>query len=150
MLMNKPVLRLVRCDALGRPTEPISDVAASFLDHARGAADHYAKVGFVEPWVFYASVWNDRAVGGGAFMGAPTNGTVEIAFFTLGPYQRQGFAKETAEALVEIASYADGCTRVIARSRQKDCAAGRILRRLRFRKLPAAGDVLTWQRGVMA
>ena len=134
MLMNKPGFRLVRCDALGRPTEPISDVAATFLDHARGAADLYARQGFYEPWVFYAAVWNKRAVGGGAFMGPPQNGRVEIAVFTLGPYQRQGFGTQTARRLMGIALDTDASLTVTGRCHDKDTASTRLLRRLGFRR----------------
>ena len=148
MITNKPGFRLVRCDVLGRPTEPISDVAATFIDHARGAAELYQRVGFSEPWVFYAAVWNGHAVGGGAFMGAPINGEVEIAFFTLGPYSRQGFATDTARRLLGIAHHTEECPNIVARSQEGDRAAARILRRLRFRqrRRPGHSDrVIVWE-----
>lgn len=42
-------------------------------------------------------------VGGGAFVGPPKDGFVEIAYFTLENEQGQGFASKTAASLVQIA-----------------------------------------------
>ncbi|MEM9809746.1 MAG: GNAT family N-acetyltransferase [Pseudomonadota bacterium] len=132
MTRNKSGFRLVRCDVLGRLTEPVSNVPETFLDHARGSADHYAVVGFTVPWVSYGAVYHDRIVGGGAFMGAPINGTVEIGFFTLGLFERQGFGTATARALVNIARRTEPCTIVTAKTAPERSASTRVLRKLRF------------------
>lgn len=66
-------------------------------------ADLYRRVGFAPPWIGYVAVADNRAVGGGAFVGPPRDGSVEIAYFTLEHEQGQGFATRTAASLVEIA-----------------------------------------------
>ena len=47
---------------------------------------------------------SDFIVGSCAFKGPPTtDGTLEIAYYTLGPYEGQGHAKGMAQALISIA-----------------------------------------------
>ena len=66
-------------------------------------AELYRRVGFVPPWIGYVAAVDGRGVGGGAFVGPPAEGFVEIAYFTVENEQRKGYASRTAASLVEIA-----------------------------------------------
>jgi RimJ/RimL family protein N-acetyltransferase len=66
-------------------------------------ADLYRRIGYVEPWVGYVTVDDDEGVGRGAFVGAPQDNCVEIAYFTLKDKEGQGYATRTAAGLIEIA-----------------------------------------------
>lgn len=134
MITIKPGIRLVRCDAHGRLTEPVSDVAETFFDAARATAELFAIVGYVLPWVGYASVSGDRVVGGGHFVGRPTNERVRISFFTLCPHLRQGFGAATAAALVDLAQQEDPAVTIEARTPPRSGPSVRILRSLKFRR----------------
>src|SRR5690606_34016973 len=77
----------------------ISDMPRALVANCRATADLYRRVGFVPPWIGYVAVIGGRAVGGGAFVGPPKDGFVEIAYFTLENEQHKGYASRTAASL---------------------------------------------------
>jgi len=100
----------------------------------------YAKAGCEPPWVSYLATSDGVAVGGGAFVGAPKQGAVEIAYFTLEARRRQGFATRTARALVEIARRADAAVAIQAKTAPEPGASTRILERNGFERSGFAQD----------
>ena len=87
---------LVLCGADGIPLTPISDVPQTVVVTYAANADLYRRVGFTPPWVSYVAVNDDRAVGGGAFVGPPRDNRVEIAYFTLKEFEGLHYATRTA------------------------------------------------------
>jgi hypothetical protein len=68
-------------------------------------------------WGGYLAVdeTSDLIVGSCAFKGPPTaDGTVEIAYYTFGPHEGQGYAKAMARALISIAHSSPVVRHVIA------------------------------------
>lgn len=69
-------------------------------------------------WALWYFVSHDGAeptvIGNGGFKGAPVDGTVEIGYSILPPYQRRGYAGEAVEALVRWAFEDWRVDRVIA------------------------------------
>lgn len=121
---------LVPCDARGRPCGDLPPLDPVMQANVDATAALYARVGYEPPFVGYVAVMDDAVVGGGAFVGPPRGGVVEIAYYTLPANAGRGHATRTARALVEIA-HAAGCT-AIAHTLMEDNASTRILRRLGF------------------
>lgn len=94
---------LVPCDPCGLPLHTDLTLPDALVVSCQATADLYRRAGFFPPWIGYVAVADGRAVGGGAFVGPPKEGFVEIAYFTLGNEQGRGFASRTAASLVDIA-----------------------------------------------
>jgi [ribosomal protein S5]-alanine N-acetyltransferase len=141
---------LLPCDAEGRPVgrlEPLSDALAQAC---RQSAELYQRIGYAPPWVSYVAVVDGRGVGGGAFVGAPRAGMVEIAYFTLPEEGGRGYATLTASELVAIARRAAPDITLKAFTLQQPNASTRILERLGFKIVglaqdAAAGEVWEWR-----
>lgn len=142
--------KLVTCDQGGSPTQKISEMPAALAENCRATADLYRRVGFSPPWIGYVATVDGRGVGGGAFVGPPKDGFVEIAYFTLEHEQGKGFASRTAAALVHIAQTADPKTGLKAFTLMEENPSTRILRKLGFAMVGVAkdddaGEVWQWQ-----
>lgn len=130
--------RLVACDADGCPVQPLPPLPPELAAHCRQTADWLAGVGFQPPFVGYVAVAGDAAVGGGAFVRPPRDGSVEIAYFTLPAFERRGHGARTARALVGIAQAAG--LAVHAYTLMEENASTRILRGLGFAIAGTAED----------
>ncbi|WP_326535727.1 GNAT family N-acetyltransferase [Pseudorhodoferax sp.] len=131
--------RLVPCErdgavALDRALPP------EIREACLATAGLYRRVGFQPPWVGYVAVLGDEAVGGGAFVGAPLHGRVEIAYYTLAARQREGIAGRTARRLVGIAQAARPGVEIFAKTLPRENPSTRILRSLGFEMTGTAAD----------
>lgn len=141
---------LIRCAPDGKPVTPMAALPEELAAHCAATADLYRRVGYVEPWVGYVSVVDDIPVGGGAFVGQPKEGHVEIAYFTLPKYQGRGYAGQTAAGLVAIARAHDPAVHIKAFTLMEENPSVRILRRLGFANVGTAhdadaGEVWEWR-----
>ncbi len=141
---------LVRCDADGQPLERVASLAEEIQANCLGTAALYRKIGYVEPWVGYIAVDDGVGVGGGAFVGAPRDGRVEIAYYTLTEQIGKGYGTRTATGLMEIARKHDPRAQLIAHTLQEENASTRILQKLGFAVVgtaqdPDAGEVWEWR-----
>jgi RimJ/RimL family protein N-acetyltransferase len=141
---------LIRCDRSGNPVQLIPDMAEELIANCQATADLYRRVGYVEPWVGYVAIVNGRGVGGGAFVGPPNEGWVEIAYFTLEKEQGQRYASQTAAALVAMARAHDPNIRLKAFTLKEENPSTRILRHLGFERAGTAhdadeGEVWEWR-----
>jgi [ribosomal protein S5]-alanine N-acetyltransferase len=144
------VFALIRCDRAGLPIQAIESFPEELVVACEQSAELYQRIGFEPPWVSYVANDSGTGVGGGAFVGAPRDGLVEIAYFTLPQYQRQGYASQTARELVRIASATDPSIALRALTLPAANASTRILERLGFQLFgqardPDAGDVWEWR-----
>jgi RimJ/RimL family protein N-acetyltransferase len=105
------------------------------------SADLYRRIGYDPPWVGYISVDDGRPVGGGAFVGAPREGVVEIAYFTLAEFMNRGYATQTATHLVAIARRTVPGITVKAFTLPQAGASTKVLERLGFKVVGHANDV---------
>lgn len=142
--------RVVRCGADGLPLEPIDDLPAEIAAHCAATADLLGRTGFVEPWVGYVAVDAGLAVGGGAFVGPPQQGVVEIAYYTLKRFEGRRYASRTAAALCAVARRAQPGIVIKAYTLPERNASTRILERLGFTQVgeardPDAGIVWEWR-----
>lgn len=141
---------LIPCDPDGNPVQAISEISETLVAHCRATADLYRQVGFVPPWVGYVAAVNGRGVGGGAFVGAPKDGFVEIAYFTLEGEQGRGYATLTARSLVELARAADPKIGLKALTLKEENPSTKILVGLGFSIVGVAqdadaGEVWEWR-----
>lgn len=141
---------LIRCAQDGKPVTPVAVLPEELAANCAATADLYRRIGYIEPWVGYISVMGDVPVGGGAFVGPPKDGFVEIAYFTLPAFQRQGYAGQTAAGLVAIARAHDPAVGVKAFTLMEDNPSVRILRKLGFAIAGTAqdadaGEVWEWR-----
>jgi ribosomal-protein-alanine N-acetyltransferase len=141
---------LVPCDHEGSPTQTIPEMPTGLTENCRATADLYQRVGFSPPWIGYVATVDGRGVGGGAFVGPPRDGFVEIAYFTLEHELGKGFASRTAAALMRIAQTADPLIGLKAFTLKEENPSTRILMKLGFTivgtaKDEHAGDVWEWR-----
>lgn len=123
---------------------------AEIAANCASTADLYRRVGFVEPWIGYVAVDAGQAVGGGAFVGAPRDNRVEIAYCTLKEFEGRGYATRTAAELMAIARTARPGIVISAFTLQEQNPSTRILQRLGFERFghahdQDAGDVWEWR-----
>ena len=94
---------------------------------------------------------SDLIVGSCAFKGPPTaDGTVEIAYYTFGQYEGQGYAKGMARALISIAHSSTDVRHVIAHTLPERNPSTSVLRSVGMRFVgevwdPDDGLVWRWQ-----
>lgn len=141
---------LVPCDQSGAPVRAIADVPQELVANCLATADLYRRVGFEPPWIGYVAVIDNRGVGGGAFVGPPKEGCVEIAYFTLENERGRRIASQTAAALVQIARARDPSVGLKAFTLEQDNPSTRILEGLGFSKVGIAhdadaGEVWEWR-----
>jgi RimJ/RimL family protein N-acetyltransferase len=141
---------VVPCDQGGSPTQAIPEMPTALAENCLATADLYRRVGFSPPWIGYVTTVDGRGVGGGAFVGPPKDGFVEIAYFTLEHEQGKGFASRTAAALVHIAKTADPRIGLKAFTLREENPSTRILMKLGFTMVGTAkdedaGEVWEWR-----
>jgi RimJ/RimL family protein N-acetyltransferase len=119
---------LVRCDEAGKPVAPTAALPDALAENCAATAALFANIGYNPPWVGYIAIADATPVGGGAFVGAPRDGCVEIAYFTLEAFEGLGNGGNAAAALVDIAREADLSTRITAKTLREDNPSVKILR----------------------
>lgn len=141
---------LIRCAPDGKPVTSVGVLPEELAANCAATSDLYRRSGYVEPWVGYIAAIDNIPVGGGAFVGPPKEGFVEIAYFTLPEHQGQGFAGQTAAGLVAIARAHDPAINIKAFTLMEENPSVRILRRLGFTNVGTAhdadaGEVWEWR-----
>ena len=144
------MVALIQCDAKGEPIEPVKLLSEGLLAACAKSAALYGRIGYEVPWVSYVAVDAGIGVGGGAFVGPPRDGVVEIAYFTLPEFQGRGYATQTARELVAIAREAVRTISLKAFTLREVNSSAKILERLGFRKVGIAhdddaGEVWEWR-----
>jgi [ribosomal protein S5]-alanine N-acetyltransferase len=112
--------------------------------------DFYKRVGFYKPWIGYYVIRGNEPVGCASFVGRPVNETVEIAYATFQPYQRQGVAAAVCKALVDLALKTDPSLRVTAHTLCEESYSTSVLRKNNFSlagtiNVAEDGDVWEWE-----
>lgn len=130
----------VRCGPDGAPTQLVAHLPDALVVNCAATADLYRRIGYVEPWVGYVAVDGGQGVGGGAFVGAPRDNCVEIAYFTLKENEGRGYATRTVGALIEIARRYEPRIALKAFTLQEHNASTSILQRHGFRVVGDAHD----------
>jgi RimJ/RimL family protein N-acetyltransferase len=144
------MIALLQCDPNGQPMGNINAMSNDLIAACAQSADLYRRVGYQYPWVSYVASVRGCGVGGGAFVGAPRDGLVEIAYFTLEEFQGRGYATQIAQQLVEIARKALPAIVIRAFTLPEENPSTKILRGLGFAIVghahdKDAGEVWEWR-----
>lgn len=131
---------LVQCDSDGTPTEAIACMPDAVVKNCVSTADLYRRIGFVPPWVGYVAVDGGEGVGGGAFVGAPQDNCVEIAYYTLKEKEGRGYATRTVAELIAIARRQEPQIVLKAFTLREHNASTSILQRFGFSVIGDAHD----------
>ena len=117
---------------------------------AQATGEMYRTSGYRPPWTGYLASSGEQIVGTCAFKAAPSDGAVEIAYFTFPGHEGQGIATAMARQLIDIAYATDRSLKVIAHTPPERSAANAVLHKIGFLLLgdyedPAAGTVWEWE-----
>jgi ribosomal-protein-alanine N-acetyltransferase len=136
---------------------PVAIVAEDRSNSVSGVLEQtielYGRRGFDPPWTGYLAEEQGTWVGTCGFAGPPSNGEVEIAYFTFPGQEGHGVATRMVTAL--LARTGQAATRsgldFIAHTLPRESASTSILRRLRFTLLgaivhPEDGTVWKWHK----
>jgi [ribosomal protein S5]-alanine N-acetyltransferase len=134
------MFRLLQCDRDGRPTGELDPMPEALVQACQQSAELYRRIGYQPPWVSYVAADGNAGVGGGAFVGAPRDGIVEIAYFTLAEFMGRGYATLTARCLVSLARRAMPQIVLKAFTLPQVNASTKILERLGFERTGLAHD----------
>ena len=107
---------------------------------------NYSREGYAEPWIAYATLNDGIVVGTCAFKAPPSDGHVEIAYFTFPQFENHGYATQMAQCLVQIAQDTDDSLRIIARTMPIDGPSASVLRKNHFVQ---TGEVLHPEDGLV-
>lgn len=94
--------------------------------------EFYPKTGFIFPWVGYFVIKDDQIVGSCSFVGQPTDGRVEIAYWTFKEFEGKGVASFACRELISIAMKEDPEVIVTAKTAPEKNASTRILEKNNF------------------
>lgn len=145
--MDLTLLEIGR-DGTTQPTGVVVAGIAAAVAQATG--EMYRTTGYRPPWVGYLASNGEQIVGTCAFKTAPSDGAVEIAYFTFPGYEGQGVATAMARRLIDIAYAADRSLKIIAHTPPERGASNAILHKIGFLLLgdyedPVAGTVWEWE-----
>ena len=120
---------------LGSVADLVRQVVGQTLTNVIGASEE-------SPWGGYLAVDDNTqaVIGTCAFKSPPSeDGTVEIAYFTFPPFERQGYATAMASKLIEVASRSPEVKRITARTLPEPNASTRVLEKV---GMVFAGEVM--------
>lgn len=145
--MTLTLIPIGRDGTLARPGLRVAGIAA---DVAQATAGMYQVTGFKPPWTGYLALAGEQIVGTCAFKAAPSDGAVEIAYFTFPGNEGQGIATGMARQLIDIAYAADRSLKIIAHTLPVRNASNAVLGKLGFLLLgdyedPVDGTVWEWE-----
>ena len=117
---------------------------------AQATGEMYRTSGYRPPWTGYLASSGEQIVGTCAFKTAPSDGAVEIAYFTFPGHEGQGVATAMARQLIDIAYATDRSLKIIAHTPPERGASNAILNKIGFLLLgdyedPVAGTVWEWE-----
>lgn len=103
-------------------------------------------------WGGYLAIDADRkrVVGSCAFKGEPIDGVVEIAYFTLPPYEGKGYATAMVSELVALCRPTPAVRRIVAHTMPEESAVTGVLRKNGFARTgefsdPEDGLIWRWE-----
>ena len=94
--------------------------------------NYYPIIGFNLPWVGYFIYKDEKIVGSCGFTGKPTNGQVEIAYWTFKEFENKGIASFACQELIKIAKKENEKIKIIAKTAPEHNASTKILEKNNF------------------
>lgn len=108
--------RLVPFGPDGLPADDALTLSDELRANCAATAELYRSVSYAPPWIGYLPAFRRHVVGGGAFVGAPRDGRIEIAYFTRPDRRGRGVASRTAAALIAMARAAAPDVTILAKT----------------------------------
>jgi RimJ/RimL family protein N-acetyltransferase len=147
MTLALTLLPIGRDGAIPQPGLTVAGIAATV---AEATARMYQVTGYKPPWTGYLALSGEQVVGTCAFKAAPSDGAVEIAYFTFPGHEGQGIATAMTRQLIDIAFAADRSLKIIAHTPPERNASSAVLKKLGFLLLgdyedPVSGTVWEWE-----
>ena len=110
----------------------------------------YREVGHHPPWLGYFIVQGKEVLGTCGFTGAPTEGRVELAYWTFPGNEGKGIATWACGAMVRLARAVDRSLTLTAKTEPQENASTRILRKHGFQQAGMVqdheiGDAWLWE-----
>jgi len=151
--VDRPLLHALLAEpaaTLGRICTNAEEIKETAVTTAEMTRAFYERTNPQVPWISYFAESNGKLVGGCSFVGMPTDGVVEIAYFTFPIYEGRGVATAMAERLIEIATREPSVRALIAHTLQEESASTRILHKHGFERDGVAidadeGEVWRWK-----
>jgi RimJ/RimL family protein N-acetyltransferase len=145
--MTLTLIEIARDGGVSHPGIKLAGTAAAVC---QGTAEMYKTTGFTLPWIGYLAVSAGQVVGTCAFKTAPSDGAVEIAYFTFPGQEGQGVATAMARQLIDIAYANDRSLKIIAHTPPERSASNAVLQKIGFLLLgdwedPVDGPVWEWE-----
>ena len=145
--MTLTLIEIARDGGVSHPGINLAGTAAAVC---QGTAEMYKTTGFTLPWIGYLAMSAGQIVGTCAFKTAPSDGAVEIAYFTFPGQEGQGVATAMARQLIDIAYANDRSLRIIAHTPPERSASNAVLQKIGFLLLgdwedPVDGPVWEWE-----
>jgi len=146
-MVSVTLVEIARDASIAQPGVRLADTPAAVC---QATAEMYQTTGFTPPWIGYLALSAGTCVGTCAFKTAPSDGAVEIAFFTFPGHEGRGLASAMVHQLIEIAYAADGSLKIIAHTPPNRGAPAAVLQKAGFLLLgdyddPVAGSVWEWE-----
>jgi len=145
--MTLTLIEIARDGGVSHPGIKLAGTAAAVC---QGTAEMYKTTGFTLPWIGYLAMSAGQIVGTCAFKTAPSDGAVEIAYFTFPGQEGQGVATAMARQLIDIAYANDRSLKIIAHTPPERSASNAVLQKIGFLLLgdwedPVDGPVWEWE-----
>jgi RimJ/RimL family protein N-acetyltransferase len=145
--MTLTLIEIARDGSISDPAITLSGTDAAVC---QATADMYKTTGFKPPWIGYLALSAGQVVGTCAFKAAPSDGAVEIAYFTYPGQEGQGVATAMARQLIDIAYAKDPSLKIIAHTPPERGASNAVLQKIGFLLLgdwedPERGTVWEWE-----
>lgn len=132
----------------------VSGFAGSVPAEGRAAIEStvqlYSKVGWIRPWIGYLAIDQDVCLGTCAFIRAPQDNIVEIAYYTFPGHEGRGAATHMASSLISLAREHAPEVVITAHTLPEENASTRILRKTGFvfvgpRVHEVDGNIWVWR-----
>ncbi len=145
--MHLTLLEIARDGTTPQSGIVVAGIAAAVV---QATGEMYRTTGYKPPWTGYLAASGEQIVGTCAFKTAPSDGAVEIAYFTFPGHEGQGVATAMARKLIDIAYATDRSLKIIAHTPPERNASNAVLNKIGFLLLgdyedPVAGTVWEWE-----
>ncbi len=141
---------LVPITISGAPARTVSELPDAAREALAGTAMLYRETGFEPPWIGYLAFDAGACIGTCAFKCAPSDGRVELAYFTFPGHEGRGLATRMCRELVALARSAQPDLVITAQTLPERNASTRVLEKAGFRfsselDHPEDGRIWEWQ-----
>lgn len=143
-------IELIQIGASGLPLARAGKLGDVAQQVCAATAVLYRATAFVPPWIGYLACIDKHLVGACAFKAPPTDGKIEIGYFTFPDFEGQGVATLMVGQLLDIVRTEGAELTVQAKTENEENASTAILKKFGFQFVsgvsdPDDGELWLWQ-----